>query len=164
MFLVLIILMYSLIVVLDVLSNRKMLAMLLKRKGLSCDQVADGSEAVSIVQEKGLDYYDIIFMDSVMPIMTGPDASTILRKNGFTNLIIGVTGNAMDMDILEYEAAGADMILTKPVRVDLLDKILSYCRLYGCNSFYYISNHIDDSTFDEDDNHHTSVEGPEKVS
>lgn len=54
----------------DVLSNRKMLDMILKRKGFSnTEQCADGLEAVALVKEKGLDYYDLIFMDSSMPVM-----------------------------------------------------------------------------------------------
>ncbi len=122
--------------VLDVLSNRKMLAMILNRKGLPCDQAADGGEVLSQIEDKGLDYYDIIFMDSIMPVMSGPEAATKLRALGFSKLIIGVTGNAMDCDIKDYEDAGADMILTKPVRVDMLDKVLSYCRTNGSISHY----------------------------
>ncbi len=120
----------------DVLSNRKMLAMILNRKGLPCDQAADGAEVLSQIEEKGLDYYDIIFMDSIMPVMSGPEAATKLRALGFSKLIIGVTGNAMDCDIKDYEDAGADMILTKPVRVDMLDKVLSYARTNGSISHY----------------------------
>jgi anti-sigma regulatory factor (Ser/Thr protein kinase) len=54
---------------LDVLSNRKMLDMVLKRKGYQADLSVDGSECVEIIKEKGKDYYDMIFMDNMMPIM-----------------------------------------------------------------------------------------------
>ncbi len=54
---------------LDVLSNRKMLEMLLKRKGYACDQSVHGQDAIDHVLQYGFDYYDIIFMDSVMPIL-----------------------------------------------------------------------------------------------
>ncbi len=110
--------------------------MILKRKGLSCEQAADGSEAVALVKEKGLEYYDLIFMDSIMPILSGPQASEQLRTMGYSRLIIGVTGNAMDIDIREYEDAGADMILTKPVRMDILNKVLEFCRIQGCFSHF----------------------------
>lgn len=113
-----------------------MLDMILKRKGLTCEQAADGSEAVNLVKEKGLDYFDLIFMDSIMPVMSGPQASTLLREMGYSKLIIGVTGNAMDLDIREYEEAGADMILTKPVRMDVLNKVLEFCRLHGTISHF----------------------------
>ncbi len=120
----------------DVLTNRKMLAMILSRKGLSCDLAVDGAEAVTMVQEKGLDYYDIIFMDSIMPVLSGPLAAKQLRALGYWKLLIGVTGNAMDVDIREYEEAGADMILTKPVQVHILSKVLEFCRVHGCISHF----------------------------
>jgi CheY-like chemotaxis protein len=54
----------------DVQSNRKMLEMILRRKGFSaCDQCVDGREAVQRVQTQGPQHYDLIFMDSVMPDM-----------------------------------------------------------------------------------------------
>ena len=113
----------------DVAANRKLLIRILERKGLSCDQAIDGSEAIEIVTEKGINYYDIIFMDSIMPNLCGPDATESLRAMGCSNLIIGVTGNALDTDIAVFEQAGVDLVIPKPVRVDILDKVLDYCRL-----------------------------------
>jgi DNA-binding response OmpR family regulator len=46
-----------------------MLHLILKKKGFDCDQSVDGDDAVKVVAMKGLKYYDIIFMDSVMPNM-----------------------------------------------------------------------------------------------
>ena len=55
---------------LDVKSNRKMLQLLLKHRGFtSIDQCADGKEAVDCVSAKGNDYYDLIFLDNLMPTM-----------------------------------------------------------------------------------------------
>ncbi len=123
--------------VIDVLSNRKMLEMVLKRKGLShCVQAVDGSQAVSLIEQHGLHYFDLVFMDSIMPVLSGPLATQQLRAMGYAGLVIGVTGNAMDSDVREYEDAGADMVLTKPVRVDILDLVLSYCRKHGCVSHF----------------------------
>ncbi len=111
----------------DVAANRKLLIRILERKGLLCDQASDGSEALHMVTEKGIDYYDIIFMDSIMPNLCGPDATESLRAMGCSNLIIGVTGNALDSDIAMFEQAGVDLVIPKPVRVDILDKVLEYC-------------------------------------
>lgn len=113
-----------------------MLDMILKRKGYNCEQCSDGVEAVKLVEEKGVDYYDIIFMDSIMPIMCGPEAARNIRKMGFSRLLIGVTGNAMDIDIVEYEQAGADVILTKPMRMEALNKVLEYCNKFGCQALH----------------------------
>ena len=76
------------------------------------DQSVDGKEALSkIVDQKGLNYYDIIFLDNLMPNMNGPQTATELRKLGYQHLIIGVTGNALDVDILEFEQAGKMMMM-----------------------------------------------------
>lgn len=125
-----------LIYLVDVSANRKMLDMILKRKGLVCEHAADGSEAVDLVAKKGLDYFDLIFMDNFMPVICGPKASTLLREMGYSKLIVGVTGNAMDSDVREYEEAGADMILTKPIRTDKLYKLLEFIQLYGAISHF----------------------------
>lgn len=127
---------FNILIVDDVLSNRKMLDMTLRRKGFVCDQAVDGEEAVKRVQEKGIDFYDIIFMDSVMPVMCGPDAARMLRELGYKNLLIGVTGNAMDIDVAEFELAGADTVLTKPMRVEALTKVLEFCHKVGCISHF----------------------------
>eukprot|EP01039_Chlorochromonas_danica_P009966 gene9966-11016_t len=120
----------------DVLSNRKMLEMILRKRGFKCDQCADGIEAVQLFQEKGCDYYDLVFMDSVMPIMCGPEAAQKIRALGYSKLLIGVTGNAMDVDVIDYETSGADLILTKPMRMEALQKLLDYCDRFGCQSHH----------------------------
>ncbi|RYY72954.1 response regulator [archaeon] len=57
----------------DVLSNRKMLEMILRKKGYVCDQCSDGNEAVNLVKVKGPDHFDVIFMDSVMPVLVSQE-------------------------------------------------------------------------------------------
>ena len=46
-----------------------MLEMILRRKGFHCEQCADGTEVLGIIDQKGLEAFDVIFMDSLMPIM-----------------------------------------------------------------------------------------------
>jgi CheY-like chemotaxis protein len=49
-----------------------MLNMILKKKGIEhIHEAIDGCEVVQAVEQFGLDYFQIIFMDSVMPNMTG---------------------------------------------------------------------------------------------
>jgi CheY-like chemotaxis protein len=48
----------------DVSSNRKMLNMVLSKKGLQCETAADGQTALMSVESKPLDYFDFVFMDS----------------------------------------------------------------------------------------------------
>jgi len=116
-----------------------MLDMVLRRQGLiCCDQCDDGSVALQHIQTIGLQYYDIIFMDSMMPVMCGPETATVLRTLGYSALIIGVTGNALDVDILSFEQAGVDCVIPKPIQMNLLTKVLQYGQLYG-----YHSHHTD---------------------
>ena len=49
-----------------------------------------------------------------------------LREEGYAKLVVGVTGNILDDDVVEYLAAGADMVMGKPVKLVLLKKLLEY--------------------------------------
>lgn len=106
-----------------------MLDKLLLRRGLHCELACDGQEALDIVlqsEEQQKRNVDLVFMDSVMPVLSGPQAAKILRERGFTAYIVGITGNAMDEDVRDYEEHGADVVLTKPLRMEMLDKTLSF--------------------------------------
>jgi len=113
----------------DVSSNRKMLVEIIRRQGLECEQATDGTEAVEICEQRGMDYFSLIFMDNIMPVMSGTHATVKLRESGFKNLIVGVTGNSLEVDIKEYEDAGADMVITKPLRPVMLKKVLMFSSL-----------------------------------
>ena len=54
----------------DVMSNRKLLALLLQQKGIKpIDFAEDGVKAIDCIQTKGFSYYDLVFMDNTMPNM-----------------------------------------------------------------------------------------------
>eukprot|EP01035_Chromulina_nebulosa_P017115 gene17115-22629_t len=97
----------KILIVDDVETNRKVLKKILEKKGLECECVENGLQAVEKVQIKGLDYYTIIFMDQQMPIMDGLTATAKLREKGYKKLIVGLTGNTMDEDIKSFKNAGA---------------------------------------------------------
>jgi len=67
----------------------------------------------------------ITFLDNQMPTMSGVEMVRKLRMLGREDLIVGVTGNALLSDQEEYLEAGADYILTKPVREESLRGMLS---------------------------------------
>jgi CheY-like chemotaxis protein len=52
------------------------------------------------------------------------EATKLIRKKGYTGCIVAVTGNAMDTDVREFLAAGADVVVTKPMKMTKLDAIL----------------------------------------
>ena len=101
----------------DVPSNRKLFAMQVKRLGFRIQEAENGKVAVDICgygTTTNVDF-DVIFMDSVMPVMSGLEATTALRAAGCRSLIIGVTGNALEEDVRAFVDAGANAVLTKPV-------------------------------------------------
>ena len=53
-------------------------------------------------------------------MQTGTDASRYIRDFGFTRLIIGITGNALDDDVAAFLLAGADCVIAKPLRANSL--------------------------------------------
>jgi CheY-like chemotaxis protein len=125
----------------DTASNCKMLKMLLSRKGIDSDIANDGQEAVNVFKVHPSDggarraaAYDVIFMDHTMPIMSGIEATSLIRSLGFTGLIIGLTGNALDDDVTAFLHAGADCVTLKPFREEHLSALLGFLNEYGCES------------------------------
>ena len=57
-----------------------------------------------------------------------------LREEGYAKLVVGVTGNVLDDDVLEYLSAGADMVLGKPVKVDMLRMLIRHVKEHGNRS------------------------------
>jgi signal transduction histidine kinase len=125
----------NILVVDDVASNRKLLDMLLKRyEGIYVETACCGQDAINTISSKP-NYFDIIFMDNIMPDMSGLEVSKVLRNNClYTNLLIGVTGNVMDDDLHEFIVAGADAAYPKPMKIKIIERILNHCRHFGSSS------------------------------
>eukprot|EP01041_Mallomonas_annulata_P006971 gene6971-14164_t len=115
------------LVVDDVESNRKMLMMLLRKNGIEARTAKSGQEALDLIR-MNMDGYKLVFMDNLMPVMNGVDATRILRQEGYRNIIVGVTGNVLEDDLKEYLAAGADFVIGKPLKMHQLDKVLRHVR------------------------------------
>jgi CheY-like chemotaxis protein len=117
---------------LDNLSNRKMLAMAL-RNTFTCEMAENGKVACEMVRSQP-DKFSIVFMDNIMPVMTGIEATAEIRKLGFDKLIMGLTGNSLEEDTIAFLDAGADIVLAKPLRRPQIDSIMSYTRKNGFDS------------------------------
>ena len=52
--------------------------------------------------------------------MRGPDAATELRRLGFRQIIIGVTGNVLQEDVTHFLECGAHAVLSKPLSMEKL--------------------------------------------
>jgi CheY-like chemotaxis protein len=104
--------------------NRKMLMLQLKAIGIThVTQACNGLEAVQAVEERlnvesDQKLFDVIFMDCMMPVMDGNEATRKLRELGFDGTILTVTGNGMPEDIREIMSSGSTKVLLKPVKAN----------------------------------------------
>ncbi|HSH92720.1 MAG TPA: response regulator, partial [Roseimicrobium sp.] len=92
--------------------------------GYKPDFVTNGVEVLGALRQKK---FDVICMDVQMPEMNGLEASRQLREMlppARQPWIIGLTANAMPGDRELCLAAGMDDYLTKPVRVQDIERSL----------------------------------------
>jgi signal transduction histidine kinase/ActR/RegA family two-component response regulator len=108
----------------DVVANQVVTATLLRREGHHVDVASSGAAAIAIVGSKP---YDLVFMDSFMPGMSGQEATQHIRSlTGPASRvpIIALTANVSSGDESAFRAAGMDGLLGKPVSLpELLDTI-----------------------------------------
>lgn len=85
----------------------------------------NGAEAVE--KTKNSDY-DIIFMDHMMPVMDGEEATLLIRedekKSGKKNCIVALTANAVDGAREKFLATGFDDFLSKPIEEKELYRVM----------------------------------------
>lgn len=97
---------------------------MLSNLGLTYDVAEDGHQAVTKIVNSP--QYDIVLMDIQMPVMDGYEATKLLRQRGFDDLVIcGLSANAMSSDYDMAYAAGMNDYITKPIKPQMLNKVLS---------------------------------------
>ena len=95
--------------------NQLVILHMLEKLGAEVTMVDNGQLAVEAV-EKAKVPFDLIFMDIQMPIMDGLSASKIIKmRSRHLQPIIAVTANTGDHDIQDYEEAGIEAVVGKPI-------------------------------------------------
>lgn len=111
--------------------NLEIAKLMLEEKGICVECAADGKEAVAKFEESEPGYYDVIFMDIMMPYMNGWDATrkirTLQRPDADKIPIIAMSANAFAEDIINSHISGMNWHLTKPVDADKLMTALKEC-------------------------------------
>jgi CheY-like chemotaxis protein len=96
-------------------------------------EAEDGLDAIIKINRK-INDISLILVDNIMPNITGVLFSKLIRGLGYKGLIIGITGNGIDKDRLEFEEAGADYVFTKPFNKEKFDKIMIFISKNGYES------------------------------
>ncbi len=105
--------------------NQRVALRIFEKLGYRADVAANGIEAVENVRNIN---YDIVFMDVLMPEMDGYEATKIILDEFQPDerpKIIAMTANAMQGDRETCLEAGMDDYLSKPIRIEDLQKVLS---------------------------------------
>lgn len=105
--------------------NQFVFTQILEGLGVSHRIAANGREAVELWHEL---QPALVLMDVSMPIMNGFDATVAIRtaenSRGQKTPIIGVTAQALDIDLQQCKASGMDDHIMKPVSPDMIEAVL----------------------------------------
>nr|WP_323782809.1 ATP-binding protein [Amylibacter sp.] len=104
--------------------NSELLGAMLERDGHNVSFASDGFEGVHVASKN---VFDVILMDISMPNMNGITATTTIKSSqglSRNTPIYAVTAHAMPAEVAEFEKAGMEGCLLKPIRVDKLRSIL----------------------------------------
>ncbi|MEM7231848.1 MAG: ATP-binding protein [Planctomycetota bacterium] len=107
--------------------NKKLVLKMLERYGLRPEFVESGDLALEAVKLRS---FDVVLMDCQMPGLDGFEATKAIRefekenRDGERVPIVALTANAMPGDRERCLAAGMDDYLTKPIRMQLLARMI----------------------------------------
>jgi len=90
---------------------------------LQVDTCTSGKEAIKLISAGN--NYDVVFMDQMMPDMTGTDTVRHLRKAGYNQPIIALTANALIGQAEIFIENGFDGFLSKPIQTAHLNDALN---------------------------------------
>ena len=103
--------------------NIKVASTLLKKYNFTIDSCTNGQDCIKKLLQD--DSYDIIFLDDMMPRMSGREVIKKLRQAEDFNIpTIALTANAIEGMKEEYLACGFDDYLSKPIEKVELERVI----------------------------------------
>ena len=103
--------------------NIKVASTLLKKYGFIIDSATNALECISKINKNN--DYDIVFLDDMMPRMSGRDTIKRLRLNpNYKIPTVALTANAIEGMKEEYLACGFDDYLSKPIEKQELERVI----------------------------------------
>jgi CheY-like chemotaxis protein len=108
----------------DNVVNQRVIRGLLARFGCSVHIVENGAKALESIAQGP---FDLVLMDCQMPELDGLEATRRLRagESGHRTPVVALTAGVMEGDRERCLAAGMDDFLSKPVRIDELERALA---------------------------------------
>lgn len=108
--------------------NQEIAQYLLMEMGMEVTVANNGQEAVELFRESAPDTYQLIFMDIMMPIMNGYEATRAIRALDRPDAakipIIAATANAFEEDVKAAKDAGMNEHTTKPLDPEVIERVL----------------------------------------
>lgn len=106
----------------DLPDIRFLIGHLISSFGARVSYAANGEEAIARVEEKTAqnDGFDLLIMDSQMPVMDGLSATRLLRAQGYTMPILALTAATLRGERELCLAAGCNDYLSKPIEAETL--------------------------------------------
>ena len=117
----------KILVVDDEAQIRKVIRLLLEKKGYSIIEAGDGAAAVEIVEKEKI---DLIIMDIMMPLMSGIEATAEIRKSSVTPILFLTAKSLVGDKMSAYEAGGDDYLVKPFSSFELVMKVESLLRRY----------------------------------
>jgi CheY-like chemotaxis protein len=113
----------------DIAINRDILRELIEETHATVEEASDGLEAVRKFTEAPEGYYDLVFMDLLMPKMDGLEATkairALARPDAAYTPIVALSANAYPEDVEKSLAVGMNAHLAKPLDFSELMRTLN---------------------------------------
>lgn len=108
--------------------NQEIAQYMLTEQGLEVTVACDGQEAVELFSEAAPHTYQMIFMDVMMPVMNGYEATRAIRSLDRPDAaeipIVAMTANAFAEDVKAALDAGMNEHIAKPLEPDIIKRVL----------------------------------------